>query len=72
MQNKLGKQKLWHMYCYFVNSVYFNPTNFKNLYFNIYLIRVHGLKNTSFLYLTSHNVYTVLYDLNITVTGKID
>lgn len=66
MKNKLGKQKLWHMYCYFVNS--YTLTQQTSRSFIIYLIRVHGLKNTSFLYLTSHTVY----DLNITVTGKID
>lgn len=50
----------------FCQFVYFNPTNFKKLYY----LPDQGawFKNTSFLYLTSHTVY----DLNITVTGKID
>lgn len=67
MQNKLGKQKLWHI-CIVILSILYTLTQKTSRSFIIYLIRVHGLKNTSFLYLTSHTVY----DLNITVTGKID
>lgn len=66
MKNKLGKQKLWHMYCYFVNCVYFNPTNFKKLYY----LPDQGAWFKKYLFSLS-NLHTV-YDLNITVTGKID